>query len=84
LIPIPAPRSGFSLSQTVRFSGYPDKRWRVFQLVGFCRRYCNGGKCFARDCVTQRTAVEINQTQVQLSRVASQEARQQFVGVTQT
>ncbi len=55
----------------------------VFQLVRFRRRHCQGSEGFARDRVTQSTAVEVHQTQIQFSGMARQETRQQFVGVAQ-
>ena len=54
------------------------------ERINFICSHGQGGKGFTRNCVTQRTAVEINQTQIQLFSVARQEAYQQFVRVTET
>jgi hypothetical protein len=44
----------------------------------------DGGESFTRDRVAQGAAVEIDQTQIQLFRMACEEACQQLVGITQT
>jgi hypothetical protein len=55
-----------------------------FQRIDFIGRDGDGGESFTRNGVTQGAAVEIDQTQIQLLRMACEEARQQLVGVTQT
>ncbi len=55
-----------------------------FQRIGFIRGDGDSSVCFTRDGVAQRTAVEIDQTQIQLIGMTGKEARQQLVGVTQT
>ena len=54
-----------------------------FQRIRFVALDRHGGKGFTRNCVAQRTAAERQQTQIQISRVCRQEARQQFVGVAE-
>ncbi len=53
----------------------------LFQRISFVCGNGHGSESFAWDCVTQRTAVEIYQTQIQLGSVASQETGQQLVGI---